>query len=187
MDHAKLKKCISQIRQSDRTAFDELFIFFQQDIFNFLLYHSQDAALAEDLLQEVFLQLWETRTSLNEDHSVKSYLFTIAKNKFLNHLRHQKVVTAYASRVKVTRLFATGETPEFDFEEKEFHELLKKAIAEMPEAMRTVFLMNRIDGLPVKEIADRLDISNRTVESHIYKAMRHLYSRLPKEYVFRKK
>lgn len=187
MDDAELKKCISRIRQSDKEAFDKLFVFFHQDIFDFLLYKSGNVAVAEDLLQEAFLQLWENRRELKEAHSIKSYLFTIAKNKFLNHVRHQKVVAAYKDQVEQEGLFISATTPEFDLEEKEFHDALMTAIAQMPEAMRIVFLMSRVEGLPSKEIAMRLEISVRTVDSHIYKALQHIEARLPKEYIFRKK
>lgn len=186
MDHVRLKACILRIRQSDRAAFDELFLFFQQDVFNFLLYQTQDEMLAEDLLQEVFLQLWESRADLNEEYSIKSYLFTMARNKFLNHVRHQNVVAAHVGEVRLTGMSTSNQTPEGDLVEKEFRDLLINAINEMPDMMRTVFLMNRVDGLPAKEIAERLSISTRTVESHIYKAIRYIYGRLPKEYAVQK-
>ena len=102
-------------------------------------------------------------------------------------MRHQSVVAAHAGEVKLTGIRTSNQTPEGDLVEKEFRDLLLSAINDMPDMMRMVFLMNRVDGLPAKEIAERLNISNRTVESHIYKAIRHIYGRLPKEYAIHKK
>ena len=92
MDRSILSTVIKKCKKGDRKAFKVLFDYFQQALFNYLVYKSNDIALAEDLLQETFLKLWETRKQLDENQSVKSYLYKIAHNLFLNDIRHRKII-----------------------------------------------------------------------------------------------
>ena len=152
---------------SDEHAFKELFDEYYEGIRNFLYYKSGDINLAEDLTQDAFYILWKKKDSINPE-KVKSYLFTIANNLFLNEVKHQKVVLKFQQRPQKT---SSTETPQFKMEEEEFRIRLEKAIAELPEKNRVVFLMNRIEKLTYKEIAERLDLSVKAVEKRMHKAL----------------
>jgi RNA polymerase sigma-70 factor (ECF subfamily) len=164
---------IQRIKASDETGFETLFNFFQAPIFNFLLFKVKDPAIAEDLLQETFLKIWKTRAALDENRSIKNYLYTIADNLALNHFRHAKVVSNYKER-RDAKIFSLGDSPEFILEEKEWQISLAKAIEALPEKTRVVFLMSRMEDLTYEEIASRLQISIKTVESHMTKALKLL-------------
>ncbi|MEJ1238375.1 RNA polymerase sigma-70 factor [Chryseolinea sp. T2] len=175
-----LNDLVKRLKASDPDAFKTVFCMWQEAIFNFLLYKTRDTARAEDLLQEAFLKLWNARTSLNENQSVKNYLYAIADNLVLNEIRHDKVVARHQADLDKV-LFTNTENPEFILEEKEWKEKLEGAIASLPEKPRIIFLMSRLEDLSYQEIADRLSISIKTVESHMVKALKHMRGQLSKK------
>lgn len=132
--------------------------------------------LAEDLTQDAFMILWTKRDTIDPE-KVKSYLFTIANNLFLNNVKHQKVVMRFNQQPVKT---VSAETPQHIIETQEFKESLERAIANLPDKNRIVFLMNRIDKLTYKEIADRLGLSVKAVEKRMTKALQTLRKINPK-------
>ena len=167
-----------RIKASDQAAFEIFFNSFQANIFNFLLFKTKDSSIAEDLLQETFLKVWKNRSTLDEARSLKNYLYTIADNLALNHFRHAKVVAAYQAQVQ-SKMFTSIDNPQFILEEKEWQAALMAAIEALPEKSRIVFLMSRMEDLTYEEIADRLSLSIKTVESHMTKALKLLRIALP--------
>lgn len=151
----------------DQAAYKQVFMEYGEQIRNFIYYKSGDLPLAQDIMQETFLKLWTERERVNPD-KVKSFLYTVANNKFLDHARHQKVVLKFEN-IPVKE--GHNESPEHVLEQKEFREALEKAIAALPETQREVFLMNRIEKLKYKEIAVRLGISVKAVEKRMHKAL----------------
>lgn len=146
-----------------RKLFDSLY----GGLRKFLYYKSGNLEQAEDLAQEAFMILWKKRQSIDPD-KVKSYLFTIANNLFLNEVKHQKVVLKFQKRPQRE---SSTETPQYLMEEAEFKIKLEKAISSLPEKHRVVFLMNRIDKLTYREIAERLELSVKAVEKRMHKAL----------------
>jgi RNA polymerase sigma-70 factor (family 1) len=177
MDAKEIEKLIIRIKASDHHAFKIIFDLYQQEIFRFLLYQTKDSLIAEDLLQEVFFKLWKARENLDKNQSIKNYLYTIADNLALNHLRHLKVVARHEAQSK-SKLFSDTQGPQFILEEKESAEHLKQAIENLPEKSRVVFMMSRFDDLSYHEIADRLSLSVKTVESHMSKALKLLREKI---------
>ena len=115
----------------------------------------------------MFIKLWENCN--NVDYvKVKSYIYSIANNIFLNEVKHQKVVQNYG---KYNKRESTNESPEFIMLEKEFMEKLESTIANLPEKQREVFLMNRIEKKKYKEIALHLNISLKAVEKRMHQAL----------------
>jgi RNA polymerase sigma-70 factor (ECF subfamily) len=180
MPEEALNELVKRLKASDHEAFRAVFNQWQQTIFNFLHFRTKNVARAEDLLQEVFLKLWDTRTRLDEKKSLRNYLYTIANNLALNEARHEKVVVKHKEGT-VLPLFSNTENPEFIFEEKEWKSKLEGAIASLPEKPRVIFLMSRMEDLSYQEIADRLSISIKTVETHMVTALRHLRQTLSKK------
>lgn len=137
---------------------------------NFLYYKIGDADMSEDIAQDAFMKLWEKRDEVNTE-TVKSYLYTIANNMMLNKIRHNKVVMTFAEKQKSHQ---DEQSPHYNLEEKEFKEELERVISEMPEKQRVVFLMNRMDEMTYKEIAERLDLSVKAIEKRMHGALNHL-------------
>lgn len=172
-----LHELTNKIKASDQGAFEVIFNLYHESIFNFLLFKVKDDVAAEDLLQEVFFKLWKIRESLDENKSLKNYLYTIADNLSLNHIRHLKVVDRYRAGYR-SNMFSDVDSPNFILEEKESLKSLMQAIEDLPEKPRMVFMMSRFEDATYQEIADRLSVSIKTVEEHMSKALKILRKKL---------
>jgi RNA polymerase sigma-70 factor (family 1) len=158
----------------NQTEFDKIFDSWYDPVRNFVYYKTGDAQTAQDIAQETFLRLWEKRETIKIE-TVKNLLFTIANNLFLNRLEHQKVVFNFANTYHQNNF---SHAPDYELEMKEFDQKLQKAIADLDEKKRLVFLMNRIDEFTYNEIADNLGITVKAVEKRMEKAMGFLRKRM---------
>ena len=173
MNNSIIAKHIKLIRRSNKDAFKTIFDYFQNEIFNYLVFKLNNIELAEDLLQDVFIKLWENRTNIDDKLSLKSYLYKIAKNLALNHLRHQKIVNDYAKSLTF-HTKVNPNNPQLIFEDKELRNHLLSAINKLPAKARIIFLLSKVDGLTYKEIAERLNISKKTVETQIVRSLKSI-------------
>jgi len=170
MDEFELIGHVRKLKASERDSFKAIVNYFHAGIFNFLVFKVNDRAIAEDLLQDTFVRLWESRKTLDHNRSIKSYLFTIANNLALNHIRHENIVWRFKENPSLDR--ALPETPFEKLTLKELETCIQKTIDKMSDKVRMVFLMCKVEGLSYKEIAERLGLSVATVESHMVKALR---------------
>jgi RNA polymerase sigma-70 factor (family 1) len=170
MDEIELMAHVRKLKASDRASFKAIVNHFHSGIFNFLVFKVNDRTVAEDLLQDTFIRLWESRKGLNENLSIKSYLFTIANNLALNHKRHENIVWRFKQNPSLDR--ALPETPFEKLTQQELETCIQKTIDKMSDKVRMVFLMCKVEGLSYKDIADRLGLSVATVESHMVKSLR---------------
>ena len=154
--------------------FKLLFDQYYEGIKSFLYYKIGDIEVAEDIVQEVFLKLWDKRSSIDLK-TVKSFLFTIANNMAINHLKHRSIVFNF---VRNENKSEKVNSPQYELEMKEFKENLERLLAEMPENYRVVFLMNRIDKLTYNEIAERLELSVKAIEKRMSNALSFLRDKL---------
>jgi len=148
-------------------TYEVIYSAYVKDIRRFLFFKTQDVASAEDILQDTFVKLWDNCNKVDYD-KVKSYLYAIANNMFLNKVKHEKVVRTYNEQ---NGKFETNESPEFIMLEKEFMEKLENTIATLPEKQREVFLLNRIEKKKYKEISEMLNISVKAVEKRMHQAL----------------
>ncbi|MBC6996415.1 sigma-70 family RNA polymerase sigma factor [Lewinella lacunae] len=151
------------------SVFDATFLRVAPLLRNFLFYRTGDAESAADLVQEAFVRLWENCSKVLPDKA-RAWLFKVGENLFLQQVAKARVAGRYALEMVRTDE-AQGESPEALLEEKEFAERLDAAIAALPEGSREVFLLNRIDGLKYREIADLLGISQKAVEKRMHRAL----------------
>lgn len=166
---------IDRIKTGDEKAFEALFRAYYPILCSYATRIVNDAAVAEEIAQEVFVKMWERKESLLIDASVKNYLFRSVKNSCLNHLRHIKTEEEYIKHIQSDQ----HDYPEQDYESKK--ELLAKiesGIAAMPEKRREIFKLSRQDGLKYREIAEKLNISVKTVEAQMGLALKHLREKL---------
>jgi RNA polymerase sigma-70 factor (family 1) len=152
----------------EEAGFDAVFHRVAPLLRNFLYYRTGNAEEAEDLMQEAFLKLWDNCAKVLPDKA-QSYVFRVAENLFFNQVAHQKVVLKFQSRQ--TKKEPISDPPQAILEGEEFKEKLEKAIAALPEGARAVFLLNRIEGLKYREIAELLDISVKAVEKRMHRAL----------------
>jgi len=126
--------------------------------------------VAEDISHDAFMKLWENCGKV-EIEKAKSYLFTVANNLFLNKANRKKVILQFENSVKQR---SDQSDPHYIMQKNEFKERLEKAIAELPENQRIVFLMNRIDKKKYREIAEEIGISVKAVEKRMHLALQSL-------------
>ena len=132
---------------------------------------------SQDLVQEIFVKYWE-KLKTTAIENPKSYLFRSARNLLINKKEHKLVVEKYRGQLTLSNDI---EDPHFQIEVNEFKDRLMDAIKSLPEGQRVVFMMNRIEGLKYKEIAERLDLSQKAVEKRMgiaLKALRKIYNKI---------
>ncbi|MFQ5676141.1 MAG: RNA polymerase sigma-70 factor [bacterium] len=161
-----------RIKRADADAFQHLYHRYFETLFAYLWRRTRDGEVSKDLAQETFLKLWTHRRSLDPAKSIKAYLYRIANNLSIDHQRKQSLEAAYAAReAQLGKAVMQQESPELT-------EAVHLAIANLPDAIRVVFTLNRFEGLKYREIAETLDISVKTVESRMSKALKILQEKL---------
>lgn len=148
-------------------TYKHLFDLHSKSLRNFIYYKCGDIQQAEDIVQDAFIKLWDNCSKIVFEKA-KSFLYTVARNNFLNEVAHKKIVLQHQANYKTDR---TNESPEFLLEEKQFMEKLQAVIADLPEKQREVFLLSRIDKKKYSEIAEMLDISVKAVEKRMSQAL----------------
>lgn len=164
-----------------RMQFEEVFRSHFEYLTNFARQYVGDMDTAQEITQKAFITLWEKREEINPKLSIKSYLFTIVKNRSLNYLRDTKRYRSEVLDIDCGDIEVSLE--EHHGVEEELKELIDKALATLPEKCRQVFEMSRFQQMKYKEIAEELEISQKTVEAHMSKAMKMLRLEL-KDYLF---
>lgn len=150
--------------------FSNIFNKNSKTIHNYVYYKCGDQDKAADIVQEAFVKLWQNCAKVPAEKAI-SFLYTVANNLFLNDIAHQKVRLTYQN-TKIGQV--EHEDPEFAMEGDEYMKKLENAIANLSEAQREAFLLNRIDGKKYKEIAEILGISIKAVEKRISGALESL-------------
>lgn len=137
----------------------------------------RDEDTAEEIVQSMFLKFWEKRELLNVQTSIKAYLYKCVYNDSLNYLKHQKVKTKYQDFAAYT-MNDHHEAASSRVELTELQYKLQEALNELPEHCRTIFQMSRFEELKYREIAEQLDLSIKTVENQMGKALKILRLKL---------
>ena len=162
-------------------GFKVVFETFYPRLLRFAKEYVVDRFEAENILQDVFLRLWEKRASLPADINLQAWLLTMVKNQCMDFLRHRQVVQRLSVDWETVQereasfnyhAISHFEPEEMDVEVLE--RLVEKAINELPEQCRKAFELSRYDGLKYKEIADKMGVSVKTVETHISHALKIL-------------
>ena len=151
-------------------VFNSIFDEYYRPLKNFLYYKLADKDLAEDITQEVFIRAWDKRDTILVE-TVKSYLYKIANNLAINHFNSAK--TRFELKLE-DHDSSVSESPHYVMEKDEFAARFNRALENLPEQQRVTFLMNRIDDLTYREIAERLEISVKAVEKRMQSALESL-------------
>ena len=159
-----------ELTKGDSVAFSLLFRKYYRDLVMFGGHYLPDKERCEDIVQNIFLKLWAERENLCIETSLKSFLLRSVQNACLDELRHINVM-----RIHETYTQTFGHTDDLDTEHyvlfSDLQESLTKALEKLPEVYREAFEMHRLEGLKYKEIAARLNVSERTVEVRMGKAI----------------
>ncbi len=170
---------IERTKSEEELAFELLFRKYYVRLCGFANKFIANSGECEEIVQEVFLNIWEKRDQLKIDHEIRPYLFKSIQNLCFNFLEHKKVVDNYYAVIEVVY---RNQTEEFNtYESVLYTELRTRAdavIGALPEQCRKIFQMSRQEGLKYNEIADKLGISVKTVETQMSRALSKLKDEL---------
>jgi len=160
-----------------RFFFDKYYV----DICNYVNLYIRNKSVAEDIVQDIFIYFWEKKEIIKMDSSVKSYLLTAARNKYLNHLRSEK--SHLAINQEIISNSETFVNPNYNLLDiSRIEGLINESIDKLPPRCREVYLLHKHDNLSYKEIASRMEISEKTVENQMTIAIRKLREQLTPYY-----
>lgn len=166
-------KLTELLKSGDQTALTEIYRRYQPVLFSHAFRRFPDREQVRDIIQDLFLYLWNNREKLEIRSTLAAYLYSSVRNKILNHFRNQKVQEAFTS--SLSEFINTGVNITDDIlREKELIALMEKEVSLLPSQMRLIFIMSREDNLTHKEIADQLGISPHTVRTQVRNALRIL-------------
>lgn len=167
--------------QADIKDFNALFNEYYKRFIHFAIGYVKDEQIAEDFTSEAFTAYWEKRSELSTDTNPPAYILTIIKNKCLNHLNHLQIQhrvtnemrehSEWVLNTKISTLTACD--PIFLFSD-EIQHIIDETLNKLPKKTKQIFLLSRIDGLTYKEIAAKTNLSQKSIEFHISKALQLL-------------
>ncbi len=169
-------ECVKNIQKADTNAFRLLYDGFYYDLYRFAQNTVKSKVIAEDIVQDTFIKVWDRRAQLNPDKSIQSYLFTICRNLCLDTL--QKAGNTESLRAEIIENYEAQINDDDPTIKNEA--LLSQAIGSLPAQRRLVFEKAKLESLSYEQIAAELGISKGTVSDHLVKAMRSVRAYLKK-------
>jgi RNA polymerase sigma-70 factor, ECF subfamily len=176
---------IGRFIQGDEEVFNKVFQSYYPPLVAYTTSFISDKEEAREIVQEVFLKLWEKKASLHPDTNLKAYLFSIARNLCINHLDHKRIGQKYTGlrrmeilTTELNHLVLTDPAAE-ELYMTDLRERIQELLQRLPDQNRKVFEMHRNSNLTYKEISQQLNISVKAVEAHISRALRYLKENLP--------
>ena len=157
--------------------FEKLYKRFQPSLINYAYYLTRSSEDSVELVNDVFLSVWNKRNRLKLDSNLKTYLYTAVKNRSINYIKKNKLVTVFDEQIDTLSDFEADHS----LLEKEQLIIIQQIMNDLPSKCKQVFAMSRIDQLSNKEIASLLDISIKTVEAQITKALKIFRKKLTNE------
>ncbi|MGL4292028.1 MAG: RNA polymerase sigma-70 factor [Bacteroidales bacterium] len=168
---------LKRMRSDDKGSFESIFNKYYKDLVLFSSNFVSDPTICEDIVQNVFMNLWEARYRLEIEVSLRAYLIRSVRNSCLEELRHHDVVGVHQKYMKDHSILDTHDTENYILY-TDLHERLQLALSQLPECVRESFEMNRFQNLKYREIAHILNVSVRTVEDRVSKSLHHLRKEL---------
>lgn len=167
------QEIIGAIREGNERIFEEIFRKYYQSLCNYANSILKEMDEAEEVVQNLFLSIWEKRSDLEISISLKSYLYRAVHNHCLNRIKHLKVREEY-QQYAVNFYDASYESVSQTVMKNELETKIEEAIRKLPEQCRLIFRMSRFEELKYHEIAEQLELSPKTVENQIGKALKIL-------------
>ncbi len=177
---------LDAFRQGNKEVFNAIYNEFSDMLYHLCMEYLSDETIAEEIVQDTFVKLWDVREGIRDDLSLRNYLYTITKNYCLMQFRKKQTLIKSKKELKYIEM-------QFNYEAMvamaddvlQFDELksrIDEAIEALPDKLKEVFILSRFDGLKYKEIAEQLDVSVKTVEVRISKSLSILRNEL-KDYL----
>lgn len=166
---------VAAIKQGEEASFEDAYKMHRARIYGYLLKKTASQEDAKDLMQMVFLRLWEYRHTLNQEYTLEQHLFSIARSVFVNYIYKENRKAAFKRSAGITASENTAEndtTSLFDM-----HEKLESILNGMPSMRKEVFILTRLKGYSYKQVSEILSISIKSVDNHLSKALRQIRSK----------
>lgn len=177
---------VLQSLKSDRNNLKSIFQEYYQPLCHLSIQYLEDEDEAKGVVQEAFVKLWEIRQNLDPDSNIRNFLFTLVKNSCLNLLKRRQILLRHHEKIRMMEMhFHYESLARMGDDYLEFNELKEKidiTIRKLPEHCRLVFEMSRFEELKNREIAEKLGVTQKTVEAHLTKALKILRKEL-KDYL----
>jgi RNA polymerase sigma-70 factor (ECF subfamily) len=171
---------IRRIRQGDIGQFESLFRSSYVSLVRYAKTLIKDHDTAEEIVQDLFFRLWQDKEKFNIESSLNGYLFRSVHNKCLHYIEHNRVVERYAEEM-ASRQPETEESPSEILQYRELQVRIARILEKLPERCGQIFYMSRFEGLKYNEIAEKLSVSVKTVESNMGRALKEFRKELTEQ------
>jgi RNA polymerase sigma-70 factor (ECF subfamily) len=174
-----LLNTIAALQEGDTFIFREVFAEYHEKLFFYMLSKTKSAYLSEEAVQLTFMKLWQYKASLNQEISLSTQLFRIARTTLIDLLRSKEYNNRIIVQMNPAHQQCLYNNVDERIDESELKEKLWKGVQQMPPMRRKIFELSRYSGLSYKEIAIELSLSVKTVEHHISRALKQLQHIIP--------
>lgn len=179
---------IKQLQDGNEKVFEQIVREYWPRMFKFALIYTQNNETSQELVQDTFLVLWNNRAVLKDNTNLITYLMVVLRNKCLNLLEQTRIRQLYIEEIddetiyQRANLYVLQDEASQIVESEDLHKAIERALSKLPDKTREIFMLSRYDGLKNQQIAETKNISQKTVEYHISKALQILKEELPQEY-----
>ncbi|UII26395.1 RNA polymerase sigma factor [Fulvivirga maritima] len=161
---------LAEIAAGDESAFHSFFNFFYEELVSYAYKHLYDQAESEDLVQEAFIYIWENASNLQVHTNMRSYMYSMVRNRCINRLKKLSVVD-YDHAIDLNTIFEDSSVfPVFEENEEDVHSLITAVINSFPEKMREIFLLRIKHNYKYQQIAEHSGVSVNTVKTQLKRA-----------------
>lgn len=173
------RKMVELLKDSDHEAFNGLFRLYSSKVYRFSIGYLKSKEEAEEIVQDTFFKIWQNRSTINTSYSFGGFLFTIAHNLILNRIRKVRNQFALQNHLRINDL--TECNPTEDKIRQDDLELIRQTVlSELPRKRRIIFQLIRESEMSYQQVAEKLNISVKTVEAQMTEALKHFRKKLPR-------
>ena len=165
---------IKELKDGDEFYFRQVFDQYHQKLYFFIFYKTKSEYIAEEVVQMAFTKFWQCRQTLQEEYTVSTQLFRIASTTLIDFLRKYNNKEAVTAPLDVLDVEKGVDSTNEKMRGAELQKKISEAVNDLPPVRKLVFEMSREQGMSYREIAETLSVSSKTVEGHIYKALKQI-------------
>jgi RNA polymerase sigma-70 factor (ECF subfamily) len=172
---------LSRLKNGEQEAFKLLFYSYKDKLFGFLMRITGSVEESKDIVQDVFMKIWQDRKSLSEIKNLNAYIFKIAQNRMIDNIRkfsHEKICLSDIH----ANIEEADIKPDDLFFEKEKQLIFQEAVNQLSSQQKTIYRLHREEGKLLKDIALEMNISLSTVQNHMNRALKNIHNYLAKNY-----
>ena len=172
-------KLVEKLQMEDIEAFDQIFKRYSNKLYGFAFKYLKSKEETEELIQDIFLKIWENRKSLKKESSLKAYLFTVAYHKICRLFRRRQIYLKFIE--ESTQVAGQSSDPEEEVDYKSTLKQIDMLIEKLPKRQRAIFIKSRKEGKSTREIAEEMNLAPGTVDNNISAALKFLRKQISAE------